>query len=126
MECQLHRPVNAESIRSDSQTILRFPAVTDGKYKNHKDGTLFCVKGWLKGNVFTFPYKVENSLQSYKLHISATAQNLTLTSSTPKQSIHLWLLCFIPMQSPLLCSGGRCGCRTFSSISHTVLRFWNT
>lgn len=55
MECQLHRPVNVKSTRSDSQTILRFPAVTDGKYKNHKDGTLFCVKRWLKGNVFAFP-----------------------------------------------------------------------
>ena len=127
MECQLHRPVNAESIRSDSQTILRFPAVTDGKYKNHKDGTLFCVKGRLKGSVLTFPYKVETAYKTINF-ISAAAQNLTLTSRTPKQRIHLvvWLLCFTPMQSPLLCSGGRCGCRTFSSISHTVLRFWNT
>lgn len=102
MECQLHRPVNAESIRSDLQTILRFPATTDGKYKNHKDSTLFCVKGWLKDNVFTFPHKVENSLQNYKLHISATAQNLMLTSSTLKQSIHLvvWILCFIPCSLP--------------------------
>lgn len=67
MECQLYRPVNAESICSDPQTILRFPAITDDKYKNHKDSTLFCVKGWLKDNVFAFPYKVEKSLQNYKL-----------------------------------------------------------
>lgn len=62
-----YRPVNAESICSDSHTILRFPAITDGKYKTHKDSALFCVKGWLKDKLSAFPYKVENSLQNYKL-----------------------------------------------------------